>query len=302
MDLKIPIIYMFEIVVGILGNLILIVHYFCLYIHGCRSRSTDLILRNLTVANSLVILSNGVPKTMAALGVKDFLNDFGCKLVLYIHRVARGVSIGSTCLLSVSQAITISPRNSRWAHVKQKALKHIGLSSIHCWVLHLLVSAVFPIYTSVKRSNKITMKRNDLGYCSFPNNDNTTLALFVSLVSCHDVVCLGLMAWASCSMVSILYRHQQQVRHIYTNNFSPRSSAERRASQNIIFLVSTFVSFYVLSSVIGTYLSLFDHPSQWLVNMYALLTACFPTASPFILMKSDTRVLSLCYVCSKRNA
>ncbi|XP_029780244.1 vomeronasal type-1 receptor 4-like [Suricata suricatta] len=39
-------------------------------------------------------------------------------------RVARGVSIESTCLLSVFQAITISPQNSRWAALKGTAARH----------------------------------------------------------------------------------------------------------------------------------------------------------------------------------
>ncbi|XP_042776643.1 vomeronasal type-1 receptor 4-like [Panthera leo] len=50
---------------------------------------------------------------MAAFGRKHFLSDTGCKLLLFLHRVGRGVSIGSICILSVYQAITISPGNSR---------------------------------------------------------------------------------------------------------------------------------------------------------------------------------------------
>lgn len=53
--------------------------------------STDLILKHLTIANSLVILSKGIPQTMAAFGLKDTESDIGCKLVFYGHRVGRAV-------------------------------------------------------------------------------------------------------------------------------------------------------------------------------------------------------------------
>ncbi|XP_074172139.1 vomeronasal type-1 receptor 3-like, partial [Rhinolophus sinicus] len=57
------------------------------------------------MANSLVILSKGVPQMMAGFRLRDFLNDFGCKLVFCVQRVARAVSVGTTCLLSVFKAI-----------------------------------------------------------------------------------------------------------------------------------------------------------------------------------------------------
>lgn len=151
-DLKIGMTYLSPTVVGILGNFSLLC--MSLYFRGCRSRPTDLILRHLTVADSLVIVSRGGPETMAALGGKHFANDSGCCDLLYVHRVGRGMSIGSTCLLSVFQAITISPWNSTWAELKVIAPKSIGPPTILCWVLHMLANVFYPVYTTGKQSNK----------------------------------------------------------------------------------------------------------------------------------------------------
>ncbi|KAM9631645.1 vomeronasal type-1 receptor 2-like [Trichechus inunguis] len=183
MDLKIAMILLFQMVVGILGNFSLMYHYTIFYFHGCRSRSTDLILRHPTVANSLVILSRGIPGTIAAFGLKDFLNDVGCELVSFLHRVSRGVSIGTTCLLSVFQAIIISPKNSRWAKLKLKVLKYVGPSNILYWIMHILVNTIFPIYMSglmawtsgsmvfilYKRKQRVQhIRRNHLSPQAFP--------------------------------------------------------------------------------------------------------------------------------------
>ncbi|XP_007955417.2 vomeronasal type-1 receptor 2-like [Orycteropus afer afer] len=292
--------FLFQVVVGILGNFLLINHYFFFYFSGSRARPTDLILRHLTVANSLVILSNGVPQTMLAFGFKQFLNDVGCKLVLYLQRVSRGVSICTTCLLSVFQAITISPMHSRWAELKLKALKYIGPSNILSWMLHMVVNAIFPIYVSGKGSNNTIIMKDVLVYCP-TQRDNVTFSLYAALISSHDALCLGSMSWASSSMVFILHRHKQRVQHIHMNNVSPRSSAETRATQSILVLVSTFVSFYALSSIVYAYLALFNNPSSWLVNMSALITAGFPTVSPFILMSSDPCLSRLCVAYYTKN-
>ncbi|XP_012498783.1 PREDICTED: vomeronasal type-1 receptor 2 [Propithecus coquereli] len=265
-----------------------------LYVSGCRPKPVDLILRHLTVANSLVVLSRGIPESMKAFGLKQLINYSGCKVLLYVHRVARGVSMGTTCLLSVFQLITIHPVNSRWAEVKVKAPKYVGLSTILCWVLHILINIIFPIYASGKLSNKNVTKGKDLGYCSAPLHDKVIDSVYSALTSFHDVLCLGLMLWSSSSMVFILHRHKQRIQHIHRNNLSPRSSPETRATQSILVLVSTFVSFYALSSTTYIYLALFDNSSGWLVSTAAVITAGFPTVSPFVLMSQDPSISRFC--------
>ena len=84
-------------------------HYLFPYRTQCRRGATDMTLKCLSLDNSLVILSKGVPHTVAAFGLKHFLNDFACRLLLYIQQVDRGVSIGTTCLLSVFRPSQSAP-------------------------------------------------------------------------------------------------------------------------------------------------------------------------------------------------
>uniref|UniRef100_G3TX11 Vomeronasal type-1 receptor n=1 Tax=Loxodonta africana TaxID=9785 RepID=G3TX11_LOXAF len=283
-NLTVAMIFLSQTTLGFMGSFFLLYCYIFLHFTGCRLRSRDLILRHLTIANSLVILSKGIPQTMAAFELKDFLNDFGCKLLFYLHRVARGVSIGTTCHLSFFQAITIGPRNSRRAELKVKTSKYTDFSIFLCWIVHTLINIVIPMYVTGEWNNKnIT---NVILYLM----KKITESLYAALLSFPDVVCLGLMTWASASMVFILYRHKQRVQHIHGNNISPRSSPESRAIQTILVLVSTFVSLYTLSSIFQVCLTLFSNPSWWLVNISTLFTAYFPTLSPFVLMSYDSSV------------
>ncbi|XP_044767276.1 LOW QUALITY PROTEIN: vomeronasal type-1 receptor 2-like [Neomonachus schauinslandi] len=302
MDAEFAVIFLFQIVVGALGNFLLFCRYTSfLDLRGYRSKSTDLILRHLTLTNSLVILSRGIPETMAAFELRYFLNDFGCKVVFFVHRVSRGVSIGTTCLLSVFQAITISPWNSRWAALKGKAPKYIGPSNILCWIMNIMLNIMVPVYMTDKRNNTNTSKTMDFRYCTSALHDKDTDLLYMVLVSSHDVLCLGLITWASGSMVSTLYKHKQRVQHIYRTKVSPRSSSEIRATRSILLLVTPFVSFHTLSSIITMYFSIFRKTSWWLINTSALINACFPTACPFVLLSQDHCVSRLFSVCTGRN-
>ncbi|XP_033621928.1 uncharacterized protein LOC104857206 [Fukomys damarensis] len=205
-------------------------------IHGNKTRSADVILRHLTMANSLVILSRGIPETMASFGVKQFLSDAGCKLVFYAHNVGKGVSIDSTCLLTLFQAISISPRRSVWAELKVKALRYISSSTVFCWVLQMLLNIRLPIILTNNNSKRNITKTIDFQYCSAGPHDRDPGSVFAVLRLSHDVLCLALMIWASGSMVFILFRHKQRVHHLHRHS-SCRSSPETRASQSILILV-----------------------------------------------------------------
>ncbi|KAM5236270.1 vomeronasal type-1 receptor 2-like [Ctenodactylus gundi] len=293
-DLQFGILVLFQIVIGTLGNFSLLCHYAFLYYSKCRPRSTDLVRRHLTVANFLVILSRGIPQTMAALGFEDFLKDLGCKLVFYVHRVGRGVSMSTTSLLSVFQAIIICPRNSRWAEHRMRALKCIGPSTVLCWVLHMLLNVRVPLIMLGRWSNRSITKVIDFQYCSAMVPGKVIASVSTTLTYFHDILCLELMVWASGSMVFNLYRHKQRVYHIHRHRISSSSSSpEARATQSILVLMCAFLSFYTLSFIIYGLLSLCDKNIWWLVNASPLINSCFPTVSPFILMSHERGVLRL---------
>nr|XP_027777443.1 vomeronasal type-1 receptor 4-like [Marmota flaviventris] len=302
-DVAVGIIFLAQTVVGALGNSSLLLHYLVLYFTGCRVRHTDLILQHLIVANLLALLCRGVPQTMEAFGVKIFLSDVGCKLLFYLHRVGRGVSIGSTCLLSVFQAIKISPGDSCCSDLKVNIPKYIGSSLYLSWILYLFVNVVFLMYMTARRSNKNITILKDFGYCSSVCHDTATDTLYAALLTFPDALCVGLMLWASSSMVLILHRHKQRMQHIHMSS-SPRSSPESRATKTILLLVSTFVSFYTVSCIFQVYFSVIYNPNWFVVSTAAIISGCFPAVSPFLLMSRDSIALRIhsAWIKNRKNA
>ncbi|XP_046321929.1 vomeronasal type-1 receptor 4-like [Marmota monax] len=279
--------------VGILGNFSVLYHHLVLSCSGCTLRSTDLILGHLMVANSLVILARGIPHTMIAFGLRYFFSISGCHVILYIQRVGRSVSIFITCLLSIFQNITISPMNSCWKDLKGKAPKYIGFSISLCWILYMVVNSIFPLYIHSKWNSVNTTEKRDYGYCFTVGREKFTDSLYAALFVFPEVVFSVLIIWSSGSMVLLLYRHKQRVQHIHSIKVSPRSCPESRATQRILVLVGTFVTFHTLSSLLSLYIALFSNHVWWEVNINDLISLCFPTVSPFLLMTHEFTTLEL---------
>ncbi|XP_051018376.1 vomeronasal type-1 receptor 4-like [Acomys russatus] len=283
-NLALKIIFLSQTTTGILGNFSLLFCYLGLYYRECKLKPTDLILMHLTAANALIILSAGVPHTMAVWGLKQFLPEFGCNFIVYIQQSARSVSIGTTCLLSVFQAVTISSRKSCWTDHKAKAEKYIGCCMLIIWVLYLLVNFIFFVYPFSKRNTKNVTTKRDLEYCSTVGSDPIGESLYAAFVVCPEVLLSGPIAWSSGSMIVLLLRHKQLVQHIRSTHNSSRTSPESRATQHILSLVSIFLGFYTLSSFLRGCISLLPKHNWWLVNITPLISLCFPSFGPFVIM------------------
>ncbi|XP_004644754.3 vomeronasal type-1 receptor 4-like [Octodon degus] len=289
-DMAMGTLYLLQTVVGILGNFPLIYHYFFLHHTESRLRSIDLILKHLYIANSLVILSKGPSQTMVAFGLKNLFNQFSCNINLYVLRVGRAMSICTMCLLSVVQAIIISPMNSRWKTFKIKAPKYIGLSMSLWWLLQMGINFIFPLH-SLQASGKsgsrnITRKRH-LGFCTIVNYGTTTGSVYIGLVLSPEICFIVLTMWTSGSMIFVLYRHKQKVKHIHSTNVSSRSP-ESKATKSVLILVINFVSFYIISSIFHIFIALSYNLNWWLVNISGLISVCFPTISPFLFLSQDS--------------
>ncbi|XP_016072698.1 PREDICTED: vomeronasal type-1 receptor 4 isoform X2 [Miniopterus natalensis] len=261
-DLVVGTVFLLHTVIGVLGNFSLLYQYLFLHLTGCRLRPTDLIINNLIMANSSVLFSNGLTFTMTSFGWYHHLTDFMCRFYNYVRGVGRGVSIGTTCLLSIFQAITISPMNSRWAELKVKA-PNLGIKN----------------NTNVK----------SFGYCSSVRHKETEDALYAALLTSPDVLCFALMLWASGFMVFILYRHKQRVQHIHRACVSSGSSPESRATKSILLLVSTFVFLNTLSTIFHIFLATLNDPGWFVLTISEIFSLSFPSLSPFLIMSRDHR-------------
>ncbi|XP_027716465.1 vomeronasal type-1 receptor 4-like [Vombatus ursinus] len=290
--------YMFETITGTFGNGLLLC--FCGYniITSQRIRPIDVLFINLAFSNIVMILLRGIPRAIHSCIQKIFLGDIECKIIIYLQRVARGISLSTTCLLSVFQAITISSGHPIWAEFKARAPKCIVPFCVFIWVLNLLIDGVVTLYVTGIRNNTNSNLSRNLSYCSVDKHalNNSKLVMWKLL---YDIVFVAFMAITSGYMGVLLYRHHWQVQHIHKTTLSTSSSPETRATKAILLLMSTFVCFYSFSSIFVIVMDNSKDTKPWMIHISSFFSLCYPTISPFLLISSDSHMPN-CYNAFKR--
>ncbi|NP_001240353.2 vomeronasal 1 receptor ornAnaV1R3032 [Ornithorhynchus anatinus] len=284
------ILFLLQIVFGVSGNVFLLLVYANVVSTTHQLNPRDLILAHLALANNMALLSRGIADILSSWGLNNFLDDVGCKILLYIYWVARGLAICTTCLLSVLQAVTISPGLTQWAGVKTQFPKYILPSCLFFWILNLLFDVTTPMDT-VGPSNSTSINRVILlKYCSSIRTSAGSTLAFAVVLSLRDIFFVGLMSMASGYMIFVLHRHHRQVRHLHKAGCSPKAMSEVRAAKRIIALVTLYVLFYGQNTITLSFLLNMKINSTLILNSNGIMSLMFSAVSPFLMILSDRRL------------
>ena len=291
-------IFLFQVVVGTLGNAILFSRSISPVLLGHKQRPTQMVLPHLALANLLALLSPGIPHIMAAFVSRKPLSSLGCKFVYYIQRVALSTALCSTCVLSTYQSFTLLPRRVEWVMLRRRAPKVTGPSCCTCWMLSLLMYIPVPL--------KITGPQDTHNYTDSQGNWFCSISGTVTSVGylwfISDAVFLTLMVWSNGSMVLFLHRHHQRVQYIHTPTGHHRRHPETRATHTILMLMVTFIIVYILYSTFSFYLNVLVEFRLWLMQTSDALASCFPTVSPFLLLLRDPKTPRICSGVNRNDA
>mgnify|MGYP001189073449 CR=1 FL=1 len=144
-EMALKTIFLLQMGFGSLANVLLFFHSISPLLFGHKQRPTDKILTHIVTANLLVLLSSGMPHTMAAFVWRKPLSSLGCKCVYYLQRVARSTTLCSTCVLSTCQFFTLIPGRPEWMMLRGRASRFAGPSSCTCWVFSVLTYIHVPL-------------------------------------------------------------------------------------------------------------------------------------------------------------
>ncbi|NP_001240463.1 vomeronasal 1 receptor ornAnaV1R3142 [Ornithorhynchus anatinus] len=276
--------------IGLLGNSTLLLLYISIFLaQPSQIKTTDLIVTHLTMANTVILLTNTVPGMMMASEGENPMNVVGCQIVLYIRRVSRGLSICTMSLLSMSQAITISPSTSCWARLKPRAPKFILRSFPFFWILCFLLD--MNTLNTVEVIRNVTTAFIGVTRKSCPSSVGTTgfyYFAFVSAFTLRDILFVCVMSWSSGYMVMVLHRHRKHMQHIHSSSLSPKSSIESKATQTILLLVICFMFFYLINCGI-VFLSYVVKDALKLYVPGLFLGSCFAFLCPLVFISKDPR-------------
>ncbi|XP_036625054.1 vomeronasal type-1 receptor 1-like [Trichosurus vulpecula] len=295
-ELIFGVIFFFQCAIGVVGNSLLLVLYVCIsFKKPQQKKPIDLILAHLTLANMITLLTRGIPEIMFCFGMRYFLDDIASKTLMYIHRVSRGLSVCTTSLLSMFQALIISPNNSMLVSIKVRAPKYMVHYFLFFWVTNALIYITVIQSTEETKNETISRYRyvSHLFITRATRNDSELAGAFMFGMTLHDLIFHFLMCLSSIHMVLLLYRHSKQVQHIYSNSHSPRSFPEVKATQTILLLVTCFVLFYWLNNCMTLHLTFISEKHVELDTIATIFGGCFPALSPLLLIGSESRIPKL---------
>ncbi|XP_052029768.1 vomeronasal type-1 receptor 90-like [Apodemus sylvaticus] len=276
---------------GVLANMLLLFLY-TFIILGHRPKPMDLISCQLTFIHMMMILTGGDTLIEDILESLKFGADFKCKTTFYINRVMRGLSICITCLLSVFQAIMISPSTSSLAKFKHKLKTYIIYVFFCLWSFNLLFSSRWFFYvagfTNVSEINQIKVSKS----CLLVPVNHIIRGLMLTVTMSRDVFLVGVMLTASTHIVFILFRHQRQCKHLHSVSHL-RASPEKRATQTILLLVVFFVVMYWVDFIISFTLILLWRYNSVIVTVQKFVVNAYPTITPLVQISSDKRIINL---------
>ncbi|XP_038964445.2 vomeronasal type-1 receptor 100, partial [Rattus norvegicus] len=279
----------FQAGLGILANMSLLCFYIFIIL-GHRPKPTDLISCQLTFIHIMMFLIGGDLLLTNIFESLNIDNDFKCKATFYISRVMRGLSICTTCLLSVFQTVTISPSTSSLAKFKQKLKKYMIHVFLCIWSFSLSYSSsrIFYVrgFTNVSETNQMQVTKS----CTLLRMSSIIRVFIFTVTTSRDVFLVGVMLSTSAYMVIILCRHQRQCMHLHSIRHL-RASPEKRATQTILLLVVFFVVMYWVDFIISTTSVLLWMYDPVVLSVQKFVVYAYPTISPFVQISSDNRII-----------
>ncbi|XP_010614721.2 vomeronasal type-1 receptor 90-like [Fukomys damarensis] len=281
--------FFFEVSTGIIANIILLLLYMLIFLLQHRPKPIDLTITHLLFIH-IIMLVTVCLIALDIFGYQDLGNDITCKCVIYLHRLMRGLSICTTCLLSVLQAITLSPRSSHLAKFKQKSLHQNLYCLLFLWVINMLISGRFLISTIATpngTSHKLMFVTKS---CSLWPINYLLKYITFSLMTFQEISVISLMGLSSVYMVILLYRYKRQLQYLHSTNLSPKASPEQRATQTILLLMSVFIVIYAMDCVITSTSGVFWKHNQIHHCVLMLIGNGYATISPLVLISTKKQM------------
>lgn len=277
-----------ELCVGVIGNSLL----FMVYVHNFLvkayiSRPINPIFMHLVIVNMLTIIFALIPYITSSFGVPNFLDDAGCKAIVYAYRVTRAMSISTTSILSIFQAITITPSNSKWSRLKPKLSIWTFDSFLFSWFINLVIYVLL-IETVIAKINYTEIEyAYSHVYCGNVPLEYPNVELFLSVIIIRDLFFMAILVWTSLYMVTLLCRHQKRAKHLRNPNLSSQSCPEHKATHTILLIVNCFVFFYLLNNFATIYdkFCTNERMPSW-GAIIAIVASLYPTLCPFLLMNT----------------
>ncbi|XP_058487173.1 olfactory receptor class A-like protein 1 [Solea solea] len=283
-------------VVGVPGNIAVILAFLLLLHQENQLLPADVIVLHLACANLLVVAVRCLLETLASFQLANVFDDHGCKSVIFVHRTARSLSIWLTFVLSAYQCLSIAPPGSRWASMRLLVNKYLGVVFIFLWLLTTCMSSGAILFSSGRQNNSTMISYGinvQFCYVNFPSK--LSKEVYGSAQVSRDVVPMALMALASLIILVFLYKHSGQVKGLRSSSSGGGGGgAEQRAAKAVVALVTLYVVLYGVDNGLWVYtLTVRKTMTTSLISdLRVFFSSLYAALSPVVIIASNRKVNS----------
>ncbi|XP_032761167.1 vomeronasal type-1 receptor 96-like [Rattus rattus] len=285
-DTNIKITLFSELSVGILANSVLLFAHLCMFFEENRSKPIDLYIAFLSLTQLMLLVTMGLIAADMFM-FQGIWDSTTCRSLIYFHRLLRGFNLCAACLLHVLWTITLSPRSFCLTKFKHKSPHHISGAFFSLCVLYMSFSS--HLFVLIIATPNLT-KDHFTQFCSHLPMSYSRTTMFSLLIVTREAFLISLMALSSGYMVTLLWRHKKQVQHLHSTSLSSKSSPQQRATRTILLLMSFFVVFYILDTVIFQSRTKFKDGSI-LYSVQIIVSHSYATINPFVFIFSEKRII-----------
>ncbi|OCT91595.1 hypothetical protein XELAEV_18014654mg [Xenopus laevis] len=259
--------FLLLVIIGVPGNVFIMMQLTCFRIFEKKLSSTNIILMVLSLVNLLVILSRIIPQSINELGVEELLDDTECKLIIFTYR----------CIL-------IAPNTNYGFNFKHKVTQNLVAIIFLFWIINI---AIYPYFIL----NTLYCDADFLNYMAYIVNG--------AIYSFCDVIFVGLMVVANSYMVFILLSHERSVKGIHSSDRMQGRSVEYRASKAVMLLVVLYILLYGLDNCFWIYTLTLSNFTPSTNEIQIFLASSYSSFSLIVIIITKPKLQQESFPCSR---
>lgn len=279
--------YLFLTVVGVPGNVAIILAFLLVLYQENRLLPADVIILHLASVNLLVIGVRSLLETLASFRQADIFSDVGCKAVIFVYRMSRSLSIWLTFVLSAYQCLSFATPGSRWATIRTVVAHYLSVVFLCLWLVNTCMTSAAVLFSfGAKNDSSQTFHSINVQFCyvHFPSKLSKE-ANGAAQVG-RDVVPMTLMTLSSLIILVFLYKHGQQVKGLRGHR------SEQRAAKAVVALVTLYVVLYGVDNGLWVYTLTVRKTmrSPLISDLRIFFSSLYAALSPIIIITFNRKV------------
>ncbi|XP_059399327.1 olfactory receptor class A-like protein 1 [Carassius carassius] len=280
-------------VTGVPGNIVVICAFLSLVYHEGRLSPTDTIVLHLASSNLMVVGVRCLLEVLATFEILNVFDDTVCKVVIFIFRTSRSLSIWLTFLLSVYQCLSVAPPGSRLAVARALFAQYLALLFLALWLINTSTTTATLLFAVGARNDSILLQNGiNFKFCIMIFPSKLSMDANGGVQVGRDVVPISLMATASLVLLVFLLRRSRQVKGLRGGGARQGLSAERRAALTVVTLVTIYVVIYGVDNGLWIYTLTVPNMlgSSLITDLRTFLSSLYAALSPIVIIVSNRKI------------